>query len=84
MINYGNVTKEKKFSGSLKTNILLNVIKKQDDDYSAIDKIYLYVKDRKGAKYKYLIKKRENRCLENLKEPNTFIEYSNNMQIICL
>ena len=27
-----------------------------DDDYSVIDKIYLYVKDPNKAKYQYLIK----------------------------
>ena len=33
-------------SGSGKTNALLNLIKQQDDDdYSIIDKMYLYVKD---------------------------------------
>ena len=33
-------------SGSGKTNALLNLIKQQDDDdYSIIDKMYLYVKE---------------------------------------
>ena len=31
-----------------------------DDDYSIIDKIYLYVKDPDEPKYQYLIKKRKN------------------------
>ena len=35
-----------------KTNALLN-----DDDYSIINKIYLYVKDPSEAKYQYIIKK---------------------------
>ena len=39
-------------SGSGKTNALVNLIKQQDnDDYSIIDKIYLYVKDSYEAKY---------------------------------
>ena len=39
-------------SGSGKTNALVNLIKQQDnDDYSIIDKIYLYVKDSYDAKY---------------------------------
>ena len=39
-------------SGSGKTNALVNLIKKQDnDDYSIIDKVYLYVKDSYEAKY---------------------------------
>ena len=39
-------------SGSGKTNALVNLIKQQDnDDYSIIDKIYLYVKDSYEAQY---------------------------------
>ena len=64
-----------------KTNALLNLIKKQDNnDYSIIDKIYLYIKDPNEAKYPYLIKKHENNGLKNLKDPKVFIEYSNNMR----
>ena len=48
-----------------------------DDDYSIIDKFYLYVKGSYKAKYQYLNKKRENNGLINVK---AFIEYSNNMQ----
>ena len=45
-------------SGSGKTNALLNLIKQEDDDdYSIINKIYLYAKDPFEAKYKRLIKK---------------------------
>ena len=66
-------------SGSAKTNALLNLIKQQDDDgYSVIDKIFLYVKDPNEAKYQYLIKKRENSGLENLNDYLIF-----NIQIIC-
>ena len=43
-------------SGSRKTNILLNLIKEQDND-SLIDKIYLYAKVLKLSKYLFLIKK---------------------------
>ena len=43
-------------SGSRKTNILLNLIKEQDND-SLIDKIYLYAEVLKGSKYQFLIKK---------------------------
>ena len=65
-------------SGSAKTNTLLNLIKQQDDDgYSVIDKIFLYVKDPNEAKYQYLIKKRENSGLENLNDYLIF-----NIQII--
>ena len=53
-------------SGSGKTNALLNLIQKQNND-SPIDKIYLYAKDSSKPKYRFLIEKCEN----------TFIEYSN-------
>ena len=66
-------------SGSGKSCI--NLIKKQDHDgYSIINKIYLCFKDPNKGKYQYLIKKREKIGLENLKNPKSFIEYSNNMQ----
>ena len=45
-----------------KTNVLLNLIKKQDDGY--IDKIYLYVRDLNEPKHQYLIKKREKMVLK--------------------
>ena len=68
-------------SASGKTYALLYLIKQQDDDdYSIIDKIYLYVQDPYEAKYQYLIKKRENNGLKNLKHLKAFIEYPNNMQ----
>ena len=41
-------------SGSGKTNASLKLIKKQVDDYSFIDEMYLYVKDSNEAKYQYL------------------------------
>ena len=43
-------------SGSGKTNVLLNIIKKQDN-YNPIDKIYLYAKSLSEPKYQFLIKK---------------------------
>ena len=50
-----------------------------DDNYTIIEKIYLYVQDQYEAKHQYLIKKTWKNGLENLKDSNTFIEYSNNM-----
>ena len=41
-------------SGSRKTNALLNLIQKQNNN-SLIDKIYLYVKDLSKPKYQFLI-----------------------------
>ena len=61
-------------SESGKTNEVLNLIQKQDND-SLADKIYLYVKDLSEPTYQFLIKKREN-------DPSAFIEYSNTMDDI--
>ena len=70
-------------SRSGKTNVLLNLIKQEDDnDYSSIDKTNLYAKDPYEAKYQYLIKKRENNDLKNLEDWKAFIEYSSNMEDI--
>ena len=63
-------------SGSRKTNALLNLISQQDD----IDKIYLYAKDLSEPKYGFLIKKREDTGI-NLNGLNTFIEFSNTMDV---
>ena len=57
------------YSGSGKTNALLNLINNKPD----IDKIYLYVK------YQFLIKKRENIGLKHFNDPKAFTEYSNDM-----
>ena len=62
-------------SGSGKTNALLNLLNNQPD----IDKIYLYAKDLYGAKYQFLIIKRESTRLKPFNDPNAFIEYSNDM-----
>ena len=66
-------------------NALLNLIKlKDDDDYVIIDKIYLSVKDANEAKYQYLIRKREKISLDYYKNAKALIEYSNDMDDICI
>ena len=60
-------------SGSVKTNLLLNLIKHQQPD---IDKIYLYVKDPLEPKYQSLINRREKVGIKNFKNPEAFIDYS--------
>ena len=45
-----------------------------------IDKIYLYAKDSYGAKYQYLINKREKIGLDHFKDPRPFMKYSNDIQ----
>ena len=64
--------------GSGKTNALLNLIEKQDND-SLIDKIYLHSKDLSEPKYQFLIKKSEDAGINNLGAPSAFKEYSNTM-----
>ena len=52
-------------SGSGKTNILLNLKKRQDDnDYSIIYKIYLYVKHPNQARYQHFIRNCEKMVLK--------------------
>ena len=65
-------------SGSGKTNALLNLIQKQENN-SLIDKIYLYAKNVSEPKYQFLIKKREDAGIKNLNDPSAFIESSNTM-----
>ena len=60
-------------SGSGKTNALLNLIQKQDNN-SLIDKIFLYARDLSEPKYQFLIKKCENAGIKNLNDPSAFIE----------
>ena len=60
-------------SGSGKTNVLINLINKQND----IDKIYLYTRDLTEPKYEYFIKKREGAGIKHLNNPNAFIECPN-------
>ena len=66
-------------SGSGKTNVLLNLIENQLD----IDKVNLYAKDPYEAKYQYLINKRESVGINHFKDPEAFIEYSNDMRNVC-
>ena len=54
-------------------NILLNLIKHQRPD---INKIYLYVNDPLESKYQLLINEREKIGTKTLKNPKTFIYYS--------
>ena len=61
-----------------KSNALLNLIQKQDND-SLIGKIYLYAKNLSEPKYQFLIKKREDAGIKNLVDKSVFIEYSNTM-----
>ena len=65
-------------SGSGKTNVLLNLIKKQPD----IDKTYLYTKDPYEAKYQYLINKREGAGISDFNDLKALIEHSNDMRNI--
>ena len=65
-------------SGSGKTNTLLNLIKKQDNE-NIIDKIYLYAKDLNEPKYQFFIKKHEDVGIKHLNDPKAFIEYSQYM-----
>ena len=44
-----------------------------------MDKIYLYAKDPFEAKYRFLIKKRENVGTKHFNDSKAFIEYSSNM-----
>ena len=60
-------------SGSGKTNVLHNLINNEPD----IVKIYLYAKDKYGAKYQFLLHKRERTGLKCLNDPKAFTEYSN-------
>ena len=63
------------WSGSGKTNTLLNLINEQKD----IDTIYLYAKDLSESKYEYLIKNREDVGIKHLNDSKAFIECSNTM-----
>ena len=65
-------------SGSEKTNALLNLIQKQDND-NPIDKIYLYAKDLSEPKYQLLIKKPQDAVMKHLNDPSALIEYSGTM-----
>ena len=66
-------------SGSGKTNYLLNLIQKSNNN---IDKIYLCAKDLEEPKYKLLIDKGEKAGINFNNDPSAFIEYSNSMNDI--
>ena len=51
--------------GSGKKNVLLSLIKEQDDT----DEIYLYAKDLSESKYQFLIEKLGNTGIKHLKDP---------------
>ena len=61
-------------SGSEKINVLLNLIKEQNNE-SLIDKIYLYAKNLNEPKYQFLIKRREHVGIKHLNVPQAFIEH---------
>ena len=65
-------------SGSAKTNSLFKLISQQPD----IDKIYLYSKDPREAKYQFLINKQESTGLKHFNVSQAFTKYSNNMDNI--
>ena len=64
-------------TGSRKTNTLLNLIKKQNND-ELIDKIYSYVQVLNEPKYQYGNKKPEEAGMY-LNDPKAFIGYSQYM-----
>ena len=61
--------------GLRKTNALFNLMKNQPDIYE----IYLYAKDLYGAKYQYLINKREKVGLNHYDGPKALLD----TQMIC-
>ena len=62
-------------SGSGKTNALLNLIQKQDND-NLIDKIYLYAKDLSEPKYQFLIKNLDD-PMDAMDDVYTYIDNCN-------
>ena len=65
-------------SGSIKTNVLLNLIIHQPN----IDQIYLYSKNLYEPKHQLLINKRRNVDLKHCNGSKVFIEYSNDISDI--
>ena len=62
-------------SGSRKTNVFLDLIKQKDDnDYSAIDKIHLYVKNPNETKYQYIIEKMKTVVFKTWKTQNSIFK----------
>ena len=66
-------------SGSGKTKALLNLINTKPD----IDQIYLYAKDPHEDKYQFLKNKRKSIGEKHFNDPKAFIEYSNDMHVVC-
>ena len=59
---------------------MFNLIKKQDDDnYSFINEVYLYVKDPNETKYQVLVNKRENADINHCNYSEALTEYSDKM-----
>ena len=74
IINYPYRSLNIGYSGSGKTNVLPNLITK--NQWLDIDQIYLYIKDPSKSKYQLLNNGREKVGLKELKNPKTFISYS--------
>ena len=67
-------------TGTGKTNLLLNLIKRiMSNDSTIIDKIYLYVKDPDEPKYRHFINRRQ-KVGEEYGDPDGFIEVSSNLE----
>ena len=66
-------------SGSIKTNVLLNLIKDQQPN---IDKIYLQVKDPFKLNYQLFIDRRRRVEIKKWKNPKAFTDYSQTIKII--
>ena len=62
-----------------KSNVLLNLIKHQRPD---MDKTYLHAKDPFESNYQLLNNGREKVGIKTLKNPKTFIDYSQTIDII--
>ena len=56
-----------------------NCITKFNRKQPGIDKIYLYAKNPYECKYQYFINKRDGAGINHFRDPNAFIEYSNDM-----
>ena len=67
-------------SGPRKTNLLLNLVQKQDND-NVSDKIYLYAKDLSEPKYQLLIKKREDAGIKDLDDPSGWMVFTTILMI---
>ena len=80
IINYPYTILNIDSSGSGKTNVLPNLIIK--NQWLDIDQIYLYIKDPSKSKCQLLISGRERVGLKELKNPKTFMLFTNNW--LCL